>query len=391
MSDPRRLDRRQLATALREARQMTLDATLDLDDAQWRVPFDPGIQPVAWDLAHIGWFAEFWVLRGPHRIGVDAHVDAEHPARLLPPDDHYDSARISHRQRWQIELYSRAALTERLQQQLDECLHAIANARETDAALYHARFALYHELMHVEALAWTRSLLGHPAPNGITMRDVAPAPPVHIAGGEFRIGHAATAAGFAFDNELPGATARLAPFEIDRHPVTNRQFLQFVGEGGYRRDEFWPGAAGRHLATLQRQHPARWRRREDGEFELRWFDAHIPLPLDQPLVHVSAYEAEAFCRFVGRRLPTAAEWEVAAPHFDWGHSVWEWTADAFAPYPGFRPAPYHTYSAPWFGSQRECRGGAFATHALMHDRRYRNFFAPQRSDVFTGLRTARSL
>ena len=106
------------------------------------------------------------------------------------------------------------------------------------------------------------------------------------------------------------------------------------------------------------------------------------------MIHVSAFEAEAFCRFAGRRLPTAAEWEVAADRLEWGRSVWEWTADPFAPYPGFRPAPYTTYSAPWFFHHREMRGGAFATHRWMHDKRYRNFFQAHRTDVFGGFRTA---
>jgi len=108
------------------------------------------------------------------------------------------------------------------------------------------------------------------------------------------------------------------------------------------------------------------------------------------VIHVSAWEAEAYCRSIGRRLPHAAEWELAAPdeRFHWGHSVWEWTADAFLPYPGFVAGPYADYSAPWFGDHRELRGGAFATHARLHDPRYRNFFVADRSDVFAGFRTA---
>ena len=105
------------------------------------------------------------------------------------------------------------------------------------------------------------------------------------------------------------------------------------------------------------------------------------------MIHVNAFEAEAYCQWVKRRLPSAAEWECAAPHIGWGRSVWEWTADAFQPYPGFTPGPYREYSAPWFGDHRELRGGAFATHARMHDPRYRNFFQPQRSDVFAGFRS----
>jgi EgtB-related family protein len=116
-----------------------------------------------------------------------------------------------------------------------------------------------------------------------------------------------------------------------------------------------------------------------------------PLDPELPVIHVNAFEAEAYCAWAGRRLPRAAEWEHAAAAlvaFHWGGSVWEWTSDAFQPYPGFKAGPYRDYSQPWFGDHRELRGGAFATHARMHDLRYRNFFMPQRADIFAGFRTA---
>ncbi|MFY9343488.1 MAG: selenoneine synthase SenA [Planctomycetota bacterium] len=387
MNDPRRLAGRDLLDALTTARAATLAATMDLDDAQWRVPYHRGIQPTAWDLAHIGWFAEFWLLRGPHRIGTDGNVEADGKALVFGDDAHLDSARIAHRTRWQMNLMSRGELQERLAEQLARCRQRVAAAGDDPAVLYHARFAVFHELMHVEALWWTRALLGYPAGEH---RGLAPATQrgeIAVAGGEYAIGQHAGEDRFAFDNELPGRKVVLAPFRIDASPVSNTAFLAFVAAGGYRRSEFWPGRAGEWLARQQREHPERWRRTADG-WQQRWFEGWRPLPPDEPVVHVTAYEAEAFCQFAGRRLPRAAEWEVAAEQMQWGQSVWEWTADAFAPYPGFRPAPYTTYSAPWFHSQRELRGGAFATHALMHDRRYRNFFLAQRTDIFGGFRTA---
>ena len=388
MNDCRQLARQQLLSALDEARRATFAATLDLSDQQWVVPYHRGIQPTAWDLAHVAWFAEFWLLRGPHRIGLDAHVHADRPARFVGTDDRYDSARISHRARWQMPLFPRAELLERMADQLAACKRAVAEGGETDADLYHARFSLFHELMHVEALAWTRAILGHPAPGGIAMPTVQRRPEVAVPGGRHRIGWPEGAPGFAFDNEQGARAVDLEPFTLDEAPVTNGQFLAFVQADGYRRPEFWPGAAARWLAARRLAAPERWRRTAGGDYEQRWFDAWRPLRRDEPVVHVSAFEAEAYCRFAGRRLPLAAEWEVAAPQLTWGHMVWEWTADPFAPYPGFRPAPYHTYSAPWFHHQREMRGGAFATHRLMHDSRYRNFFLPQRTDVFAGFRTA---
>ncbi|MBA3479540.1 MAG: SUMF1/EgtB/PvdO family nonheme iron enzyme, partial [Lautropia sp.] len=167
---------------------------------------------------------------------------------------------------------------------------------------------------------------------------------------------------------------------------------------------YWPGEAGRWRTKADRSHPERWRRitrnaMADVRWESRWFDRWQVLDPAQPVIHVNAFEAEAYCHWAARALPTAAQWEHAASGrdgagrygfpaaFRWGRSVWEWTADAFQPYPGFAPGPYRDYSAPWFGSHRELRGGAFATHSRLHDAGYRNFFMAHRSDIFAGFRT----
>ena len=390
--DPRLIRGEALIQAMQQARSRTLADAMELTDEQWRVPYHPGIQPVAWDLAHIGWFCEFWLLRGPHRMNQDGTVTADAKGRFFPEDAHYDSARIDHPTRWRLPLYDRAALRDRLGALLEICCARVADGGDSDAELFFPRLALYHELMHQEALSWTRDLLGWPAVEGCAMRSVSAAPPLRHSGGELHLGRGYDEPGFAFDNEVPGANVELAPFTIDAHPVTCGAFLAFVEAGGYADAGLWPQSAARFRSKLDRSWPERWRRRPDGAFEQRRFDHWQPLALGEPVIHISAYEAEAYCNFIGRRLPRAAEWEAAAHEFGadfhWGRSVWEWTADPMAPYPGFRPGPYSTYTAPWFHWQREMRGGAFATDALMHDRRYRNFFLPQRTDIFAGFRTA---
>ena len=416
MPDARTLAGPALAAALRDSRARTLAWTFDLSDAQWQPPRQAGVNPLAWELAHLAWFAEFWVLRGPHALDAEGRVRATRPARLAGPDALFDSARLAHGERWAAPLPARAEIAARLEAQLDACLAALAAQQEEepaedaedarDEALYLHRLALFHEDMHGEAFAWMRATLGHGAPQGLALPRLARAPAIALPAAEIRIGRPATRRGFAFDNEQPAQAVALAAFEIDATPVTAGQYLRFVESGGYDDPACWPGEAGRWRAAQPRHHPARWRRPPGGKarWETRWFDRWLPLDPDQPAIHLSAWEAEAYARRAGRRLPTAAEWEHAAtspgtlpaasgaaqPAFRWGGSVWEWTASAFAPYPDFQPGPYRDYSAPWFADHRELRGGAFATHARLHDPRYRNFFQPERSDVFAGFRTAAS-
>ena len=390
-ADARRLAGAALAGAMREARATTLARTLDLDDDASRVPQQAGVNLVAWELGHLAWFAEFWILRGPHHLGSDGFVAAAKAPTIAGPDAIFDSARIAHADRWRVELPSRGVLQARLERQLAACIDAIPRDGGDDSAHYFHRLALFHEDMHGEAFAWLRATLGWPAPAGTTPLASLPArEPLTISGGELVLGGAAAARGFAFDNEQPPLPVRLAAFEIDSTPVRNAEFARFVDVGGYDDADLWPGAAGAWRACQSRPHPARWRRNTDGAWQMRWFDRWHALDPDAPVIHVSAWEAEAYCRWTKRRLPSAAEWECAArdPRFHWGHGVWEWTADAFLPYPGFLAGPYTDYSKPWFGDHRELRGGAFATHERLHDRSYRNFFVADRNDVFAGFRTA---
>ncbi|MEP7138465.1 MAG: selenoneine synthase SenA [Caldimonas sp.] len=388
-ADARRLAGAALAAALRDSRATTLARTFDRDD--WRVARQAGVNPVAWELGHLAWFAEFWILRGPHRLDADGRVTAERPARLAGPDALFDSSRLAHGDRWTAALPDRDALAARLQSQLDACLDAIAT-EDDDAQNYFHRLALFHEDMHGEAFVWLRATLGWPAPDGLALAGLDPADPIAVAGAEIELGRGPDARGFSFDNESPARRARVAPFEVDAAPVTNASFARFVDSGGYDDSRWWPGEAGAWRRRQTRARPERWRRSQDGHWQQRWFDRWIALDPDAPVIHLNAFEAEAFARWAGRRLPGAAEWEHAArdPRFRWGRSVWEWTADAFQPHPGFVPGPYRDYSEPWFGDHRELRGGSFATHDRLHHPSYRNFFTPDRSDVFAGFRTAAS-
>jgi len=387
---PRALRGSALAQALRDSRARTWALVDDLTDGQWQVPEQRGVNPIAWELGHLAWFAEYWFLRGPHPRDADGFGVASRPPRHAGPDARFDSSRLAHAARWRTLMPSRAELVDMLAAQLDACLAALpaADDDDDDAALYFHRLALFHEDMHGEAFTWLRAALGLPAPEGCVLRVLPSAEPLRVPGGDVRIGVPSARAGFAFDNEKPARSLTLADFEIDAAPLSAGAFLRFVEAGGYDDPAYWPGAAGTWRAASNLSHPQRWRPDPATGWQTRWFGRWLPLAPDAPVIHVNAFEAEAYCLWAKRRLPGAAEWEHAAPTMRWGASVWEWTADAFQPYAGFAPGPYREYSAPWFGDHRELRGGAFATSARLHDRRYRNFFEPHRNDVFTGFRTA---
>ena len=395
MLEARQLCGTDLAAALRESRQRTLSLVDDLSPAQWSPPCQRGVNPVAWELAHIAWFAEFWILRGPHHCDAQGLVHAAQPPRFAGPDALLDSARLAHAQRWTAALPTRAELVPMLTHQLEACIAALPAqaARFADAAqdpLYFHRLALFHEDMHAEAFCWMRAALQYPAPAGVSMPRLPTSQPLAVTGADTRIGWPSAQPGFAFDNECPAMAVRLDGFEIDSAPVSAGAFARFVEAGGYDKAPYWPQDAGVWRAQSPHAHPQQWRRAPGGDWQVRWFDQWRALDEQAPAMHINAFEAQAYCLWAGRRLPSASEWEHAArtySGFHWGHSVWEWTSSPFAPYPGFAPGPYHAYSQPWFGDHRELRGGAFATHHRMHHPCYRNFFQPHRTDVFAGFRT----
>ena len=422
----------QLRDMLRDARTRTLQLVVDLDDDQLWGPRLDIVNPLLWEIGHLAWFHEFFALR---------RLEGRNP--LLPNADAlYNSSVVPHDDRWTLPLPSldgtlayMRGVHEALLARLDGEL-----ASEEESFLY--QLVAFHEDMHAEAFIYTRQTLGYPAPKFAQPETAArgqtgPLPgDVAVPGGTFLLG-AGPSAPFAFDNEKWAHPVSIVPFRIARAPVTNAEFAEFVDAGGYSMRRVWDDEGWRWRANARAEHPVYWKREGD-DWKVREFDCWKPLPPCQPVVHVNWHEANAWCRWAGRRLPTEAEWEAAAaaepisegtlgdrkrsyPCGDtppgkteanvdcavlgcvdvaaraagdsaWGcrqmiGNVWEWTASDFAPFPGFSPDVYQDYSAPWFGSRKVLRGGAWATRGRMINNNYRNFFTPDRRDVFAGFRT----
>lgn len=385
----RHYNKDQLAAAMREARAHLLAQVDDLTDAQWQVPYHAHLNPIAWELGHIAWFAEWWTLRGPHDTGPDGRVRAQVPARYAGPDEVFDSSLIPHQERWRISLPDRPALYDRLAAQLEATLTKLQQTGTSDAELYLYRLVLFHEDMHAEAFTYLRSHLGLPPPPGIAPPSVpAEARRVHLAAGDAWVGQPRGGQGFYFDNEKWAHRVMFPALEVDATPVSSAAFLRFVEAGGYDCPEWWPGENGAWRRAVDRSHPQAWRRAATG-WQYRWFDQWLPLAGDLPVMHVNRYEAEAYCRWSRGRLLTDAEWEVLAQRdvIEWRGTVWEWMADPFVPYAGFCPDWYRDYSAPWFGSHHCLRGASFATPSRIHHPQFRNFYRPERSNIFAGFRT----
>jgi iron(II)-dependent oxidoreductase len=421
----------ELVAQLREARHRTRRLTEDLSSAELMGPRLDIVNPVLWEIGHVGWFHEYWTLR--HAAGRTPLI--ERGDRL------WDSSAVPHATRWQLDLPDRGGtfdyLADVLARQED-----LLGAGVDDDARYFYELALRHEDMHVEALTYTRQTLAYAPPVDLGTADRPQAGGLagdaSVPGGTWRLGSTA-ADGFIFDNERWAHETALTPFRIARAPVTNAQFAAFIAAGGYRNREFWSDAGWAWRERRNADRPVYWDAPRDGVWTARLYRVRALLAPDAPVVFVSWFEADAWCRWAGRRLPSEAEWEAAAigvPAVDgtrlandrrrwpWGDApptsshtnldfafdgpvdvaalaegdsafgcrqmignVWEWTASDFLPFAGFQADPYRDYSQPWFGTRKVLRGGCWATSARIARPAYRNFFTPDRNDVFAGFRT----
>ena len=420
--------------ALQDARRRTLELVADLDDEQMIGPRLPIVNPLRWEIGHVAWFQEYWLLR---------HVCGRQPI-LANGDALYDSAKVAHDTRWDLPLPSKAETIAYMTKVLDEvarycdpCALASSAADRSIDASYFLSLALFHEDMHAEAITYTRQTLARPVPT-LSFTQPSDTQPCHdashdasIPGGSFIVGNTSVS-GFVFDNEQQPFEVQVQPFKISRTATTNAEFARFVEAGGYERRELWSDEGWNWRQNAHADRPVYWIF-NNGRWWRRNFDQIVPLEENSPVLHVNWYEADAYCRWAKRRLPTEIEWERAASaepktnrkrRFPWGDeaptparanldsrnlgttdvralpdgdsafgcrqmmgNVWEWTASDFTPYPGFVAGPYKEYSEPWFGNHKVLRGGCWATRSRLITNTYRNFYTPDRRDVWAGFRT----
>jgi len=369
----------QLVAKLGEARARLRSLIACLPADGWLGPRAAHLNPPLWEFGHIVWFQERWCLR------AQSNGDFA-PSLLAGADALYDSSTVAHDTRWDLPLLKPAAV-EDYAAQVFTAINARLHQDLTPERAYFAELCLYHELMHIEAWWMALQNLGHAAPSLASGSNAsAPAGRLACPAGMAGLGSGGDE-GFIFDNEKWRYEVAVPAFDIDAYPVSQSVFADFVDAGGYRQDAGWSAAGRAWRETERATHPLYWQKK-GAEWQVRCFDQWTPLEPQAPMLHVNRYEAEACAHWLGRALPTAAQWlrATALQDFHWG-MAWEWLREPFAPYPGFAADPYADYSEPWFHTHGELRGGGPFTDSLLKRVGYRNFYLPHRRDPFAGFRT----
>lgn len=429
-----------LADFLEDANCRTRELLLDLDDKQLMGPKLPIVNPILWEVGHVAWFYDQFILRMLYR---------KEPT-LKNGDKLYDSIDIEHYDRWDLPLLSTPDVLDyidTIRQKLIDRLGPISGsnmASEQDSFIY--QFAVFHEDMHTEAYLYSRKTLEYPSPNLNTSKPLINSElqneklrgDVEIPGGKFLLGSQPDSP-FFFDNEKWAHNVPSYPFKMARLPVTNKEFSEFVADNGYKRRDLWHDLGWNWRNRAEAEHPTYWVADGKNQWLEKSFDNYIKLVPNKPVSHVNWFEASAYCNWANRRLPTELEWEIAATSeptdggekfsiskrpYPWGDdtntigksnldgrtidtvdvnmfgegdspwgirqmigNIWEWTASNFEPYPGFSPDSYKEYSQPVFGTRKVLRGGSWATRSRMIKNTFRNFYTPERRDVIAGFRT----
>jgi iron(II)-dependent oxidoreductase len=356
---------------LAEARERTFELIEPLSDEQLNRVYSPILSPLAWDLGHIANFEELWLVQ---TVGGREPLHGE-LGRF------YDAIENPRKTRGELPILRDAELRSYLADVRERTLDVLDDVdlgEDAEDPLLRGGFVyemlLAHEHQHNETMLQLLQMAegyepvridpgpaSEPAPDGPEM--------VAVKGGEHAIG--APPGGFAYDNERPRHIVELAPFEIDRTPVTNGSYARFMEETGAEPPMYW-----------ERDGEGGWVRNAMGRSQ--------PLDHTHPVVHVSWHEADAFARWAGKRLPTEQEWEVASAGMQTVGQVWEWTSSDFLPYPGFEAFPYREYSEAFFGdTYKVLRGGSWATHRSVIRPSFRNWDLPERRQIFSGFRCAR--
>lgn len=404
-----------------QVRALTVDLAAGLSDGDATAQSMPDASPAKWHLAHTSWFFESFVLA--QAVPGYRPFDARFPVLF---NSYYESkgARIFRAARGTITRPSleeireyRAYVDAAIHRALDRCSSAERDLIE---------LGCHHEEQHQELLL--TDLLHLFAQNPLepalwapvdSPGDTVPGPVRWVEGafGAVQVGH--DGPGFSFDCERPRHTTWLSAHALADRLVTNAEWLQFMADGGYRRPELWLADGWARVREQNVEAPLYWQRRDSSRWEQFGLDGRRPLDPNAPVCHVDYYEADAFARWAGARLPTEAEWESAAARLDPTNGVffdapaavrprpaagqerirqlfgdvWEWTASAFLPYPAFRAAPgaVGEYNGKFMASQFVLKGGSCATPRGHVRASYRNFFYPHQRWQFTGVRLAKDL
>jgi gamma-glutamyl hercynylcysteine S-oxide synthase len=417
-----------LKAALAEGRERTLALVAPLSDADVEDQHVEIMSPLVWDLAHIAAYEDLWIV---HRHGGRPLAHPELAAM-------YDAFETPRAVRGDLPLLDRAQAVAYLDEVRERAV-GVLNGSDDPVV---PEMVLRHEHQHGETMLQTIEL-AHLSPAPAVPRVDPPVAPgghtgleaVDVPAGPCELG--APAGVFSYDNERPRHGADLPAFRIGRTPITNATFLSFVEGGGYERRPWWSDEAWAWKEEYDITHPEGWARGPTGEWRRWTLDGWAPLDPDQPVVHVSWFEADAIARSLGARLPTEAEWEKAATWdqrtqaaraFPWGDEppqagdgranldhgllgpapagaypkgaspcgalgmlgdVWEWTSTGFDGYDGFVAHPYREYSEVFFGDgYKVLRGGSWATRARVATPTFRNWDLPYRRQIFSGVRLA---